>query len=346
MNRVSTIGLDTAKGVFQVHALDATGRAVTTRRLRRRQLLDWFARLERGPDCLVGLEATGGSHHWARRLRALGYRVRLLNPQAVKPYRQGQKTDARDAAAIAEGVGREGVSETPIKSEAQQALLAQQSYRRRLVNQRTALGNQLRGLLAEFGIVTGGGWKRLKRCLAEASEEADNGLPAPLRRVLAQGHGELLELDRRIEAEDRELQAQARADERCRRLMEIPGIGPQTALRLVAICDDGSAWRNGRAFSASLGITPGQHSSGERVRMGPITKRGDRELRTLLIHGARDRVQRASLETPHGRWLIGLRERRHKNVAAVALAHKHARIAWAMLAHGTRYQPPTAASAA
>lgn len=340
MATVSRIGLDTAKKVLQVHGLDAAGRTVTTRRLRRSQVLAWFARLDRAPACLVGLEATGGSHYWARELRALGYRVRVLNPQAVKPYRQGQKTDARDAAALAEAVGRETVAETPIKSEAQQALLVQQSYRRRLVAQRTALGNQLRGFLLEFGLVTGRGWKALKRRLAEATDADESTLPANLRAVLAEGAAELHELDRRIADHDRRLAAQARADERCRRLMEIPGVGPLTALRLVALCGDGSAWRNGRAFGASLGLTPRQHSSGEQVRMGSITGGGDKEMRTLLIHGGRTTIDRADASTPRGRWLIGLRQRRPRNVAAVALAHKHARIAWAMLAHGTRYHPP------
>jgi len=340
MNTVCRIGLDTAKNVFQVHALDAAGRKVATRRLRRTQVLDWFARLDRASDCVVGLEATGGSHYWARELQRLGYRVRLLNPQAVKPYRQGQKNDARDAAAIAEAVAREVVSEAPIKSEEQQALLARQNYRRRLVDARTALGNQLRGFVAEFGIAVPQGWKRLKQRLAEAVEDADNGLPADLRAVLADGADELRELDRRIDAQDREIARQAHADERCRRLMELDGIGPLTALRLVAICGDGTAWGNGRGFAVSTGLTPRQHSSGEQVRLGAITKQGDVELRTLLIHGSRSTLRRRQPLDP---WTERLRQRRPHNVAAVALAHKRARIAWAMLAHGTRYQAPTAA---
>lgn len=340
MNTVCRIGLDTAKNVFQVHALDAAGCKVVTRRLRRAQLLEWFARLDRSGDCLVGLEATGGSHHWARELERLGYRVRLLNPQAVKPYRQGQKNDARDAAAIAEAVAREVVSEAPIKSAEQQALLARQGYRRRLVERRTALSNQLRGFLAEFGIAVPQGFKRLKQRLAEATEEADNALPADLRAVLADGAAELRDLDRRIAQQDREIERQARADERCRRLMEIDGIGALTALRLVAICGDGAAWRNGRGFAVSVGVTPAQHSSGEHVRLGAITKQGDVELRTLLVHGSRSTLRRGEALDA---WTERLRRRRPHNVAAVALAHKRARIAWAMLAHGTRYQAPVAA---
>jgi transposase len=288
----------------------------------------------------VGLEATGGSHYWGRELQRLGYRVRLLNPQAVKPYRQGQKTDARDAEAIAEAVVREVVSEAPIKSAEQQALLARQRYRRRLVERRTALGNQLRGLLAEFGIAVPQGFKRLKERLAQAMEEADNGLPADLRAVLADGAEELRDLDRRIAQQDREIERQAHADERCRRLMELDGIGPLTALRLVAICGDGTAWRNGRGFAVSVGVTPRQHSSGEHVRLGAITKQGDVELRTLLIHGSRSTLRRGQALDA---WTERLRQRRPHNVAAVALAHKRARIAWAMLAHGTRYQAPATA---
>jgi transposase len=342
MNTVCRIGLDTAKNVFQVHAVDASGRRVARRRLRRTQVLDWFARLDRSGDCLVGLEATGGSHYWARELRRLGYRVRLLNPQAVKPYRQGQKTDARDAEAICEAVARESISEAPIKSEEQQALLARQSYRRRLIERRTALGNQLRGMLAEFGIAVPRGFKRLKERLGDATEDADNGLPADLRAVLAEGAGELRDLDRRIDQQDREVARQARADERSRRLMELDGIGPLTALRLVAVCGDGLNWRNGRGFAVSVGVTPAQHSSGEHVRLGAITKQGDVELRTLLVHGARSTLRRAKQGAALDPWTERLRQRRPHNVAAVALAHKRARIAWAMLAHGTRYQAPVA----
>ncbi|MDZ7829169.1 MAG: IS110 family transposase [Halofilum sp. (in: g-proteobacteria)] len=341
MKTVSRIGLDTAKNVFQVHAVDVSGETVTTRRLRRSQVLSWFARLDREAECVVGLEATGGSHYWARELVKLGYRVRILNPQAVKPYRQGQKNDARDAAAICEAVARESVAQTPIKSAEQQSLLAQQSFRRRLVNQRTALGNQLRGLLSEFGVVVGRGLGRLRRRLPELAEDAGNGLPDGLRRVLAEGYEELVELDQRIQAWDRQFAAQARADERARRLMEQAGIGPLTALRLVAVCGDGAAWRDGRAFGANMGFAPRQYSSGEQVRLGPITRRGDSELRTLLIHGARAAMRHLDDTTPLGRWVNELQRRRHKNVAAVALAHKNARIAWALLAHGTDYQPAT-----
>ena len=346
MNRVSRIGLDTAKDVFQVHAVDAGGEVVTMRRLRRRQVLDWFARLERVEECLVGLEATGGSHYWARELRSLGYRVRLLNPQAVKPYRHGQKTDARDAAAICEAAGRRAVAEAPVKSAAQQAVLAQQAYRRRLVNQRTALANQLRGLLGEFGVTLGRGLTTLRRRLPALIEDADHALPEGVRQVLADGYDELIALEQRIAGWDRRLEAQARGDERCRRLMAQPGIGPLSALRLVAICDDGAPWRNGRAFATSQGLTPGQHSSGEQSRIGPITRRGDAELRTLLIHGARSALARLDERTPLGRWALGLQRRRHKNVAAVALAHKNARIAWALLAHGREYEPATDTGAA
>jgi len=343
MNTVCRIGLDTAKNVFQVHALDADGRTVATRRLRRTQVLDWFARLDRSHECLVGVEATGGSHYWARQLQRLGYRVRLLNPKAVKPYRQGQKTDARDAAAIAEAVAREVISEAAIKSEEQQALLARQSYRRGLVDRRTALGNRLRGFLAEFGITVPQGFRKLRERLAEVTEDADNALPADLRAVLAEGAEELRDLDRRIDQQDREVARQARADERRRRLMELDGIGPLTALRLVAICGDGAPWSNARGFAVSVGVTQRQHSSGEHVRLGAITGHGDTELRTLLIHGARSTLRRSAQGVALDPWTERLRQRRPHNVAAVALAHKRARIAWAMLAHGTRYQPPMAA---
>ena len=339
MSTVSRIGLDTAKNVLQVHAVDVSGQVVVTRRLRRGQVLEWFARLDRDAECVVGVEATGGSHYWARSLQRLGYEVRILNAQAVKPYRQGQKNDARDAAAICEAVARASVAETPIKSEAQQSLLAEQSYRRRLVNQRTGLGNQLRGLLSEFGVVIGQGLSRLRRRLPELAEDADNGLPDGLRRVLAEGHAELVWLDEQIQSWDRHFAARARADDRARRLMELAGIGPLTALRLIAVCGDGTAWNNGRAFGANLGFAPRQRSSGEQVRLGSMTRHGDRELRTLLIHGARAAMRHLDESTPLGRWVNGLQRRRHRNIAAVALAHKNARIAWALLAHATQYRP-------
>ena len=345
MGQVKRIGLDTAKHVFQVHAVDPEGKPVATRRLRRTQLLAWFAQVDRAPDCVVGLEATGAAHYWARSLTALGYRVRLLPAQVVKGYRQGQKTDVRDAAAICDATGQVRIA-AAIKSEAQQAILAQQAYRQRLVAARTALGNQLRGLAGESGVAIGRGWSTLKRRLAEVIEDADNDLAWGLRTVLAEGYDELLALERRLLAWDRQLAAQARADARCRRLMAIPGIGPLTALRLVAICEDGTPWRNARAFGVSVGLTPRQHSSGDRVRLGPITRWGDTQLRTLLIHGARAVLARAQPTTPQGRWLLALQQRRHRNVAAVALAHKNARIAWALLAHGTEYRPATDAVAA
>jgi transposase len=337
--KITTVGLDLAKSVFSVHGVDERGNAVLRKTVRRGKLLEFFAQL---PPCVVGMEACGGSQHWARELRQLGHEPRIMAAEFVAPYRQGGKNDANDAAAICEAVGRPQMRFVPIKSVEQQAVLAVHRLRQGLVEERTALANRLRGLLTEYGLVVGVGLDRLRRALPELLEDGANGIPGIAREVLADATEQLRELDVRIAAYDRRIAALARASNPVQRLMQIEGIGPVTATALVASVGDANVFNNGRQFAAWLGLTPRQHSTGGKQRLGAMTKHGDVYLRTLLIHGARSvlRVtpQRSDAKS---RWAESLRRRRPDNVAAVALAAKHARIIWAMLARAQDYRPAT-----
>lgn len=335
--KVTRVGLDLAKAVFQVHGVDAQGKAVVRERLKRARLLAYFAKL---PACLIGIEASGGAHYWARELTKLGHTVRLMAPQFVTPYRQGGKNDYRDAEAICEAVGRARMRFVPVKSVEQQALMAVHRARALVVGQRNAIGNQLRGLLAEFGIVVGRGVAQLRRALPEILEDGQNGLPGLARQTFAELWERLIALDQSKAAYDAQIRQLARASEPAQRLTEIEGVGEITATAALATVGDAGVFRNGRQFSAWLGVTPRQRSSGERQRLGGITKQGDTYLRTLFIHGARAAIQAASRrDDPRSRWIKALVERRGKNRAAVALANKNARIVWAMLRYEQPYRP-------
>lgn len=336
---VKRIGVDLAKTVFQVHGVDRRGRVVLRKRLRRSAFLSFFAQL---PPCLIGLEACGGAHHWARRLQCMGHDVRLMAARFVAPYRKNDKNDRNDAEAVCEAVGRPAMRFVPVKSEQQQAVLGLHRARELLVGQRTALVNQTRGLLAEYGIVVGPGRSRLRAALPAVLEEADNGLPDLARELFSGLHTRLLELDEQVADYDQRLQRLAVAMEPARRLMAVGGIGPITATALVASLGDARVFRNGRQLAAWLGLVPRQHSSGERARHGRITKRGDRYLRTLLIHGARALMHHLGARDDRtSRWALALRERRGFNKACVALAAKQARVVWALLATEQSYQPQT-----
>lgn len=325
------IGLDLAKDVFEVFAVDGHDRPLFTRRLTRRKLLGFFAQL---PPCVVAMEACSSAHHWARALRELGHDARLIDPRFVIPYRKGAKNDANDAEAICEAAGRPTMRFVPVKSLEQQAVLTVHRARSLLIEQRTALVNQLRGLLGEFGFVTARGRGALRRCVPDVLEDAENTLPELAREVFAELYARLGELDQQLDEYDRRIQALAASSPAARRLMQVPGIGPLSATALLATIGQGRDFHNGRQFAAWLGLTPRQHSSAGKTRLGRITKRGDRYLRTLLVHGARSIVTRASGHTePTRRWVSALRERRGFNKATVALAAKNARIVWAMLTH-------------
>lgn len=335
--KITRVGLDIAKQVFQVHGVDERGKAQVRKQLARAKVLEFFAQL---PPCLIGIEVCGSSHYWGRELGKLGHTVKLIAAQFVIPYRKRGKNDANDAEAICEAVGRPNMHFVAIKTEEQQAMLMVHRARTLVVANRTAQVNQIRGLLGEFGLVVPKGVARLRRELPNILEDAENGLPMLARTVLAGLLERFRELDARIAAYDRQIRALAEANEPARRLMKVEAIGPQTATALVASIGDPHVYRSGRSYAASLGITPRQHSSGGKARLGQITRHGDRYLRTLLVHGARAYLRVVDTKTDaKSAWARRLKGRRHVNVAAVALAAKHARIAWAILAHGTDYRP-------
>lgn len=334
---VTRIGLDLAKNVFQVHGVDRDERRVVKRQLKREQVRSFFENL---PACRIGMEACASAHYWARELSKMGHEVKLIAPQFVKPYVKSQKNDANDAEAICEAVGRPNMRFVAVKTVAQQDMQAIHRIRSELVQQRTAKVNQIRGLLAEYGIVVPPRIESLRQALPLIQEDAENGLSANFRRLLTGLREDLENFDNRVEELDREIVDAARADPVARRLQTVPGIGPVTATALVASVGDGQQFQRGRDLSACLGLVPGQHSSGGKERLLGISKRGDSYLRTLLIHGARSVLKSAGNKNdPRSRWVASLAQRRHKNVAAVALANKNARIVWALMRHGGRYDP-------
>lgn len=332
--QVVRIGLDIAKQSFQVHGVDAHGKVVIRQHLSRSKVLAYFAQL---PPCLVGLEACGGAHYWARELQKLGHDARLMAVAMIAPYRTNQKNDANDAEAICEAVSRPRTRFVPVKSEGQQAVLTVHRARELLVTERTALANQIRGLLMEYGMVIAQGIQRLRRALPELV--TTETLPALVREVVGELQERLGELDRRITEYDHRIEQLAKQNEATCRLMQVEGVGPLTATAVVATVGEGHAFQHGRQFAAWLGLVPKQHSTGGKTVLGRITKHGNVYLRTLLIHGARAVLQSsANRSDQKSRWVEAVRQRRGNNIAAVALAAKHARILWALLAHGQDYQ--------
>lgn len=334
--KVKRIGLDLAKSVFELHGVDESERVVLRKTLRRNKVLSTFTQL---PPCVVGMEACGSAHYWARELRKLGHEPRLMAPQFVAAYRKNDKNDRNDAEAICEAVGRPNMRFVPIKDEEQQAVLTVHRARSLLVSERTALINHIRGLLSEYGVVITQGVAAVRKGLPEILEDGDNGLPALAREVFAELYERLCGCDERIGEYDRRIGALARASEPAQRLMQVEGVGPLTATAIVATVGDARQFRNGRQFAAWLGLVARQRSSGGKARHGRITKRGDVYLRTLLVHGARALMRHLTgREDRKSRWVQALKERRGFNKAAVALAAKHARILWVLLAHGRDYE--------
>jgi transposase len=334
--QITTIGLDLAKNLFQVHGADAQGRPVLKRKLARGKVLEFFATL---PPCLVGLEACGAAHHWARELAGLGHTVRLMPPQYVKPYVKTNKHDAADAEAICEAVQRPGMRFVPVKEESQQSLLMLHRVREQLLKQRTATVNALRAHLAEFGVVAAQRRAGLRELLGVIADVEDRRLP-PLARELLQGLVEHLRgLEERTAELDRRLVAAARDGGACERLAAVPGIGPVIATALVAAVGDAKTFTSGRHLAAWLGLVPRQHSSGGKERLLGISKRGDGYLRRQLMHGARAlvKVSRGREGKPWA-WIDGLLARRAFNVVVAATANKLARIAWALLSRGEAYR--------
>lgn len=335
---ITTMGLDIAKNVFQVHGVDASGKAVLRKQLKRNQVLSFFAN---HLPCLIGLEACAGAHYWARELIKSGHDARLISPQFVKPYVKGNKNDANDAEAICEAVGRPNMRFVPVKSIEQQDIQMLHRIRSGLVKERTALSNRIRGLLGEYGFIIPIGLSKLRQQLPSLLEDAENGLTMAARQIFADLQAQLIELDKQVTGYGDKIQVLHRSSGVSQRLAEVPGIGPITATALLASLGDGKAFQSARQVAAWLGLVPRQDSSGGKPKLLGISKRGDVYLRTLLIHGARAVVKTAAKkDDAQSRWVNELVKRRNANIAAVALANKNARTVWALLTKSESYKIP------
>ena len=337
--KISVLGIDIAKLVFHIVGMDGTGHVVLRKRVARSELLHFIATL---PSALIGMEACGSAHYWARHFREHGHDVRLMAPQFVKAYVKSPKNDTRDAEAICEAVTRPTMRFVPMKQLEQQDIQALHRVRERLVKARTALVNEIRGLLSEYGIVLPQSLAKFRALIAEKLE-ADQAKLTPLStEVFWQLYEEFLALEQRVAYYTERLHALARSHPVCQRVQTIPGIGPLTATAILAAVPDATHFKNGRQLAAWLALVPREHSTGGKPRLLGISKRGDVYLRTLLVHGARATLR--WVDTKHddrSRWLKALIARRGKNRAAVALANKNARIVWALLAHNQEYRVKT-----
>lgn len=333
--QITTVGLDLAKNVFQVHGVNQHGKIELRKQLKRDQVAAFFANL---PACLIGMEACSGAHHWARKLQALGHTVRLMAPQFVKPYVKSNKNDAADAEAICEAVARPSMRFVPIKNIEQQSVLSLHRVRQGFVKARTAQANQIRGLLGEYGLIVPQGIAYIAQRVPDLIEDASTELPGSFRLLIDRLVEHLKLLHRQVEEIEMQIKAWHRASEASRRLEKVPGIGPLTATAMVASVGDAKNFDNGRQFAAWLGVVPRQHSSGGKPTLLGMSKRGDAYLRTMLIHGARSVIYRATQRADAESWLVKLTTRRNKNIAAVALANKNARTIWALLAHDREFR--------
>lgn len=341
--KVSTIGVDIAKQVFQVHGVDESGQAVVRRKLRRGAVAAFFAGLE---PCVVGIEACSTAHYWGRVLRGLGHEVRLVPPSYVKPYVKRGKNDAVDAEAICEAVTRPGMRFVPLKEMAQQSLLTPHRVRDMLIRQRTMLINTLRSQMAEYGVVAPAGRQRVGELVAILRDEQESRIPASARAMLLELTGAIEALAPRIARTEKAMVAAVKEDEAARRLMTIPGVGPITASAMTAAVGDPARFRSGRHFAAWLGLVAKQSSSGGKTRLGRISKMGDRYLRKLLVLGATASLRTARTgRTPLAGWVRRLLERRPARLVTVALANKTARIVWAVMTRGQTYRAEAAAAA-
>ncbi len=325
MTQITTLGIDLAKRVFALHGVDASGRVVLRKMVQREQFVETVAKL---PPCLIGMEACSGSHEWARRFQALGHTVRLMAPVFVTPYRKSGKNDGNDAEAICEAVSRPSMRFVPVKSAEQQALLALHRVRQGFIEERTALINRLRAVLTEFGVALPNRTQWVRRGTLAAAE----ALPVLARQAIEDLRAHLVQLDERIGAYDRQLEQQAQHSEAAQRLMQIRGVGPLTAVAIVATVGNAHDFTSGRQFAAWLGLVPRQHSSGGKTRLGHISRRGDAYLRMLLVQGARSVIHTAARHTDRlSCWGLSVQARRGYHKALVAIAAKNARIAWALL---------------
>ena len=340
---LTTIGIDLAKNVFQVHGANEKGKAVLKKQLKRAQMLPFFANLT---PCRIGMEACGSAHYWARKLQTLGHTVQLIAPQYVKPFVKRNKNDAADAEAICEAMTRPNMPAVPIKNASQQAILSVHRARQGFVKAKTAQANQIRGLLAEYGIIIPKGIGHIAKRVPEILEDGENDLPGSFRLLIERLLDHFKELHRQVGELEVQIRLWHRDNSASQKLEKIPGIGPMTASAMVASIGDARNFKNGRQLAAWLGIVPRQHSTGGKSTLQGISKRGDTYLRTLLIHGARAVIRVAERKPNADPWLKNLLARRHKNVAAVALANKNVRTIWALLAHDRDYQTGYARAAA
>lgn len=339
MNKISVVGIDLAKAIFQVHAIDKDGKVLERKALRRSKLLNYFSNIS---PCLIGVEACSSAHYWARKLEGLGHQVKLMAPQYVKPYVKTNKSDANDAEAICEAVTRPNMRFVTPKSEEQQALLLIHRERDGIVKERTALINRIRATLSEFGIVIPVGPRHLHNWFLNGLADAEKQMPEMLVQHVMRMKSRLNQLERDLDVLKKAVNQAGQSNELCRRLEAVPGIGRLTASAVVASIGDGKSFTSGRQFSAWLGLVPKQNSSGGKQRLMGISKRGDGYLRRLFIHGARAVIRHMNPERPITEWLTALSCRSHKNVVIVALANKLARIAWALLSKDVAYREITA----
>lgn len=335
--QITTLGIDLAKTLFQLHGVDARGHVVLSRRVKRHQVLEVVTRLS---PCVIGMEACASAHYWGRVFEKRGHTVRLMSPKYVKPYVKTNKNDRRDAEAICEAVSRPTMRFVPIKTVDQTDLQALHRSRSLLIKTRTAMINQVRGLLGEYGLIIGRSPEQVRPALVTLLQDEHNGLTMFARETFHELYEQLVDVEGRITKVTARLEHVFRAHPVCRKLATVPGIGPLTATALLAAVSQPQMFQNGRHLAAWLGLVPRHCASGGRTRVAGISKRGNRYLRTLLIHGARAVVQHADQKADaQGRWMVELKRRKGTNVAAVAVAHKNARVVWALLAHDDVYRP-------
>ena len=336
MNKITTIGLDLAKLVFHVVCCNQRGKVIRKRKLKRSQVLGYFAQLE---SCVIAMEACASAHYWARQFEKLGHRPKLIPPQHIKAYLLGNKNDYNDASAIAEAATRDRLREVAVKSEAQQDIQAIHRMRSRCLRERTALCNQIRGLLGEYGVLLPKGVNGVRRGIPRVLEDGENGLSDLFRRLLNQRYQQLVELDSHIDFYTEEVERHTRESEACQRLQTLPGYGVIVASAFHSAMGNGEAFKRGREVSAALGLVPKQHTTGDNPVLLGISKRGDGYLRSLLVHGARAVVSRAANKDDKlSLWINRIRAERGFNKAVVAMANKMARMGWAVLANKSIYQ--------
>jgi transposase len=334
--KVCVLGIDLAKNVFQLHGVDRNGRNILSRRVRRDGLMKQIVALE---PCLIGIEACTGAFYWQRQFEACGHTVRIMAPQYVKPFVRNQKNDSNDAEAICTAVRQPNMRFVPKKTLDQQDIQALHRARQRLVNHRTALISQMRGLLLDRGIAIGVAATRARRLIPQILSEHNDEISDFMREIIGSLYAFMLQIDERVREFDKKINVIFKASEPCQRISKIAGVGPKTATAIVAAIGDGTDFKNGRHLAAWLGLVPRQHSSGDRRVMMGISKRGSQHLRTLLVHGARAVVRTAVLKTdPRSVWVNELRQRRGHNRATVAVANKNARVIWAVLRTGEQYR--------